>query len=166
MPQKYKQDLHENDIRLRYLYLYRILEQCTDEEHPKTTNELRAIMEEQYGIHLHRTTVYNDMELLKMAGVPVRHIRKRNNQYYLAKRQFELPELKLLIDAVESTRFLTEEQSRMLVDKRITLTSETNADKLKRNLHVTGRDKAENRKLFEIIDTINEAKKKEKQSPE
>lgn len=152
-----EQTFAENDVRLRLFYLYRLLEQYTDEEHPKTTNQLRKLMEEIYGITMHRTTMYSDIDLLRAAGVEIHSIRSRANEYYLENRKFEISELKLLIDAVESSRFMTEEQSRRLVEKLITLTSETNADSLKRNLHVTGRVKAQNKKVFYIVDAINAA---------
>lgn len=146
-----------SDKGLRLFYLYRLLEQHTDEEHPKTTNQLRDLMEKEHGIVMHRTTVYNDIALLEKAGVYIHCYRARANQYYLESRKFELPELKLLIDAVESSRFMTESQSKNLTEKLITLTSDTNAGKLKRNLHVPGRVKSENKQIFYIVDSINEA---------
>ena len=149
--------IQENDSRLRLFYLYRILEQYTDEDHPLTTNQLRKLMEEKHGIPMHRTTMYDDIERLKSAGVFIHCYRAKANQYYLESRKFELPELKLLIDAVESSRFMTEEQSRRLVEKLVTLTSATNAEKLKRNLYVSGRVKAPNKQIFYIVDAINEA---------
>ncbi len=147
----------KNDTRLRLFYLYRLLEQYTDEDHPKTTNQLRNLMEKKHSIAMHRTTVYNDIKLLERAGVYIHCYRARANQYYLESRNFEIPDLKLLIDAVESSRFMTEDQSKRLINKLITLTSETNAGKLKRNLHVPGRVKAEDKQIFYIIDAINEA---------
>lgn len=147
----------KSDKGLRLFYLYRLLEQHTDETHPLTTNQLRDLMEKEHGIAMHRTTVYNDIALLEKAGVYIHCYRARANQYYLESRRFELPELKLLIDAVESSRFMTESQSKSLTDKLITLTSDTNAGKLKRNLHVPGRVKAENKQIFYIVDAINEA---------
>ena len=152
-----EQNFAENDARLRLFYLYRLLEQYTDEDHPKTTNQLRKLMEEKYGITMHRTTMYSDIDLLKAAGVEIHSIRSRANEYYLESRKFEVPELKLLIDAVESSRFMTEEQSRRIVEKLITLTSDTNAKSLKRNLHVTGRVKAHNKQIFYIVDAVNDA---------
>jgi len=150
-------DLQENDARLRLFYLYQILEHYTDEGHPLTTNQLRRLMEEKHGIPMHRTTMYSDIELLRKAGVDIHSYRAKANQYYLESRKFELAELKLLIDAVESSRFMTEEQSRKLVNKLVTLTSTANADKLKRNLYVSGRVKAANKQIFYIVDAINEA---------
>ena len=89
-------------------------------------------MEKEHGIAMHRTTVYNDISLLEKAGVYIHCYRARANQYYLEGRKFELPELKLLIDAVKSSRFMMEVQSQKLVDKLVTLTSDTNAGQLKR----------------------------------
>ena len=157
MGQKKDKKAHESELGLRLFYLYRLLEQHTDEDHPLTTNQLRDLMEKEHGIAMHRTTVYNDIALLEKAGVYIHCYRARANQYYLESRRFELSELKLLIDAVESSRFMTESQSKSLTDKLITLTSDTNAGKLKRNLHVPGRVKAENKQIFYIVDAINEA---------
>ena len=147
----------ENTIRLRIFYLYRIFEQRTDEDHPLTTPEIRDIMMKEHGIYMHRTTVYYDVERLKAAGVDIRCIRSSANKYYLENRKFEIAELKLLIDAVESSRFITETQSNKLTEKLLTLASESSSEKLKRNLHVAGRVKAGNRQIFYIVDAINEA---------
>lgn len=150
-------ELRENNIHLRLLYLYRLLEQYTDEDHRLTTNQLRDLMEKKHRVTMHRSTVYKDIELLKNAGVDISCHRTRANEYYLESRKFEISELKLLIDAVESSRFMTESQSQKLTEKLSTLTSETNAGKLKRNLHVPGRVKSENHQIFYIVDAINEA---------
>lgn len=149
--------INENDVRLRLFYLNRLLEEFTDETHPLTTNELRALMEEKHGITMHRTTVASDIELLGKAGVYIHCRRARANQYYMESRKFEIPELKLLIDAVESSRFMTEKQSKCLTEKLATLTSSTSAGQLKRNVHVSNRVKSENRQIFYIVDAINEA---------
>ena len=83
--------------------------------------------------------------------------RSRQNKYYLENSNFELPELKILIDAVESSKFITEKKSRLLVEKLLKLTSETSAAKLKRNLHTSGRVRSANEKGYYIVDAINEA---------
>lgn len=70
--------LSESDHGLRLFYLYRLLEQHTDEDHPLTTNQLRNLMEKEHGIAMHRTTVYNDIALLEKAGVYVHCYRARN----------------------------------------------------------------------------------------
>ena len=150
-------NLNRNDIRLRVLYMYNLLRQYTDAEHQLTTNEIRRIMEREHGITMHRTTVPGDIEMLKAAGFDVHARRSRQNRYYIDRSAFELPELKILIDAVESSKFITEKKSRLLVDKLLTLTNEANADKLKRNLHTSGRVRSGNEKGYYIVDAINEA---------
>ena len=137
--------------------MYQLLLQHTDAEHQLTTNQIRNIMEKEHGITMHRTTVPGDIEILKAAGFDVHARRSRQNKYYLENSQFELPELKILIDAVESSKFITEKKSRLLVDKLLKLTSEASAAKLKRNLHTSGRVRSANEKGYYIVDTINEA---------
>jgi len=150
-------NLNWNDIRLRVLYMYQLLLQHTDAEHQLTTNQIRNIMEKEHGISMHRTTVPGDIEMLKAAGFDVHARRSRQNKYYLENSNFELPELKILIDAVESSKFITEKKSRLLVEKLLKLTSETSAAKLKRNLHTSGRVRSANEKGYYIVDAINEA---------
>ncbi|MBQ4046435.1 MAG: WYL domain-containing protein [Lachnospiraceae bacterium] len=150
-------DVSRSDTRLRPLYLYRILMQHTDENHPLSTRQIQTIMEQEYGIHMHRTTVPIDVDLLRAAGFAINSRRSRVNKYYLESRQFETAELKILIDVVESSRFITEKKSRILAAKLISLTSQDNADQLKRHLHTSGRVKSANEKGYYIVDAINEA---------
>lgn len=150
-------NLNRNDIRLRVLYMYQLLFQHTDAEHQLTTNQIRDIMEKEHGITMHRTTVSGDIEMLKAAGFDVHARRSRQNKYYLDNRQFELPELKILIDAVESSKFITEKKCRLLVEKLSRLTSDAGAEKIKRNLHASGRVRSGNEKGYYIVDAINEA---------
>lgn len=145
------------DIRLRVLYMYQLLLKYTDAEHQLTTNQIRDIMEKEHGITMHRTTVPGDIEMLKAAGFEVHVKRSRQNKYYLESSQFELPELKILIDAVESSKFITEKKSRQLVEKLYKLTCDASAEKLKRNLHTSGRVRSGNEKGYYIVDAINEA---------
>lgn len=146
-----------HDTRLRILYLYQLLLTQSDEDHPLTTKQITDKMEELHGIHMHRTTVPSDIALLKAAGFEIMAERKQAWNYYLSDRTFSLPELKLLIDAVQSSKFITEKKSKILIDKLISLTSETNADKLKRNVHIAGRAKSDNEKGYYIVDAINSA---------
>lgn len=150
-------DVSRSDTRLRPLYLYRILMQYTDAEHPMSTRQIQTMMEKEYGIHMHRTTVPIDVDLLRAAGFCINSRRSRVNKYYLESRQFENAELKILIDAVESSKFITEKKSRILAAKLISLASMDNADQLKRHLHTSGRVKSANEKGYYIVDAINEA---------
>ena len=147
----------DNDTRLRILYMYQLLLKYTDEEHPLTTNEIRALMEKEHGITMHRTTVSSDVELLTYAGYPIQVKRSRANKYFLEEGKFELAELKVLIDAVESSKFITEKKSEALVEKLISLTSESNASVLTRHLYPSRRVKSGNEKGYYIVDAINQA---------
>lgn len=147
----------ESDMRLRILYMYQLLLKYTDQDHPLTTNQIRALMEKEHGLTMHRTTVSSDVELLNYAGYPIHVKRSRANKYYLEEGQFQLAELKVLIDAVESSKFITEKKSAELVEKLTRLTSETNAEDLKRHLYPSGRVKSGNEKGYYIVDAINSA---------
>lgn len=147
----------DNDTRLRILYLYQMLLTQTDEDHTLSTKQITDRMMEQHNILVHRTTVPKDIDLLRAAGFEIIGERKRAWEYYLADRKFSVPELKLLIDAVQSSKFITEKKSERLIEKLISLTSETNADRLKRSVHITGRVKSENEKGYYIVDAINDA---------
>ena len=147
----------ESDMRLRILYMYQLLLKYTDQDHPLTTNQIRALMEKEHGLTMHRTTVSSDVELLNYAGYPIHVKRSRANKYYLEEGQFQLAELKILIDAVESSKFITEKKSAELVEKLTRLTSETNAEDLKRHLYPSGRVKSGNEKGYYIVDAINSA---------
>ena len=147
----------KDDSRLRVLYLYQMLQQHTDENHALSTRQIMEMMQKEHGITMHRTTLPKDIEVLREAGIEVMSERKRTIYYYLSDRPLSLPELRLLIDAVLSSKFITEKKSQELVDKLISLTSETSADKLRRTVHVTGKAKSDNEKGYYIVDAINEA---------
>lgn len=145
------------ETKARVLYLLKILEQYSDEEHPLSTTELIAMLMEKYGISTHRITLKTDIETLQSFGIDIEVINSSQNKYYISSRQFEIPELKLLIDAVESSKFITEKKSEVLVSKLISLASEHQALQLKRNLHATDRVKPDNEMIYYIVDAINEA---------
>ena len=147
----------ETDHQLRILYLYQILLRHSDVDHPVSTKELIDMMETYHQIKLHRTTIPKYIELLNAGGLEVMEIRSREKKYYLNDRLFELPEVKLLIDAVQSSKFISAGKSQVLISKLMALTSEANAAKLKRNLYVTGRVKSDNEKSYYIVEAINDA---------
>ncbi len=149
--------LDKTDTRLRILYLLRILQKYTDAEHTLTTNEIRSIMEKEYGISMHRTTVAGDIEALRQAGFEIIGHRYRQNRYYFEGQTFEMAELKILIDAVESSRFITERESQRLVKKLMSLTNEVNAARLKRNDYTFRRTCSGNERGYNIVDSINTA---------
>lgn len=147
----------KDDSRLRILYLYQMLQKHTDETHALSTRQIMEMMKAEHGITMHRTTLPKDVEALRAAGIEVMSERKRTIYYYLSDRPLSLPELRLLIDAVLSSKFITEKKSQELVNKLISLTSETSGDKLRRTVHVTGKAKSDNEKGYYIVDLINDA---------
>lgn len=147
----------ETTKNLRALYLAKILFEQTDEDHPLSTNQLIEALEKEFGISAHRVTIYEDMEQLRSFGLDIYTVKSTQNKYYLAARLFDLPELKLLIDAVESSKFITAKKSRELVEKIGQLASRNKADELRRFLYAEGRIKPENEKIYYIVDAIHAA---------
>lgn len=145
------------ETKPRILYLLRILEQYTDEEHPLTTKQLIDKLQDEYGISAHRTTLTKDIVALQDYGVDIVTVHSTQCKYFIGSRKFELPELKLLIDAVESSRFITAKKSESLIRKIHTLTSQGQVSKLRRNNYVVDRIKPDNEQIYYIVDTINDA---------
>ena len=147
----------DNEAKLRPLYLGKIFHELTDEEHYLTTAQLIQILEERYGIKTHRQTIKAEIELLQRFGMDIQETKSTQNRYNLVSRQFDLAELKLLIDAVESSKFITVEKSMSLVSKLASLAGANRAAELKRNVRVEGKIKPENESIYYIVDTINDA---------
>jgi len=147
----------DNKSRLRPLYIAKILYDMTDEDHYLSTPEIISILKEKYGIEGYRTTITSDIEALIDFGMEIEVIKSSATQYHLISREFDLPEIKLLIDAVESSKFITEKKSKELVSKLGKLASQKQADELKRNLVPEGRIKPDNEYIYYIVDAINEA---------
>ncbi len=129
------------ETKPRILYLQKILLERTDEENPLSTTQLINILNDEYGISAHRTTVTKDIAALQEFGMDIVTIHSTQSKYFVASRKFELPELKLLIDAVESSKFITKKKSETLIEKIHTMTSPGQVAKLKRNNYVVNRIK-------------------------
>lgn len=147
----------ENKTKLRLLYLYQHLLEHTDPEHPLSTSQLIEILDRQYGIEVNRNTLANDFKMLEQAGIHFEVIHSRQNKYYYDGRTFDTAELKILIDAISSSKFITEKKSRELIEKLLSLTTGYHAQKLRRHVHVEGKVKSENERGYYIVDIINEA---------
>lgn len=147
----------ENNTKARLLYILKLLEVYSDEEHPLTTTDLLTMLSDKYGVSTHRITLKTDIETLQAYGVDIEVISSSQNKYYISNRLFELPELKLLIDAVESSKFITASKSKELVQKISSLTSKHNSELLVRNVSCEGRIKPGNEKIYYIIGCVNEA---------
>ena len=99
------------DGKLRPLYLISILKDRTDEDHSLSTAQLCKILEDEYGISTFRTTIKSDIEVLQRAGYSIQETRSKQNLYNFIERDFDVPEVKLLIDAVMSSKFITKAKS-------------------------------------------------------
>lgn len=146
-----------NGTKYRLLYLYQILVQNSDEEHPISTSELKQMLKEKYDIEVNRNTLGNDLDTLKQSGLHIEAIHSTQNKYYFDGRIFDEAELKILLDAVASSKFITERKSTQLMAKLLTQTSEINAAKLRRHLYTIGRVKSDNEKGYMNVDIINNA---------
>lgn len=148
--------------KLKMLYLYNIFMKYTDEEHSLTIAEIAEMLKE-YGVSAERKTLYNDIQLLKEFGLDIIMNNGKQYSYYLASREFELPELKLLADAVASSRFLTDKKSRELLRKIESLASVYEGNQINRQVYVTNRVKSMNERIYLNVDIIHRAIQEKKQ---
>ena len=142
--------------KLKILYLARYFQQETDEQHPKTLQEILHHLE-GHGITAERKSVYDDIELLRLFGMDIQTVKAKNFGYFLGDREFQLPELKLLIDVVQASPFLTKKKSMELIAKLEQLTSHYGARQLRRQVYVMNRLRTVNETLYYAVDGINTA---------
>ena len=152
----------KNESQQALLLLRQYLHQQTDEQHPVSVTDILAFWQ-QHGIQAGRKSVYTDIELLQNAGMDIVCVKSSQNKYFVGQRLFELPELKLLVDAVESSRFITEKKSTALIKKLGHLTSTAQAEQLNRRIYMGGTPKPENESIYYNVDTIHNAVQKKQQ---
>ncbi len=143
--------------KLKVVYIMKMLLENTDEEHPMTMQDILDTLNE-YGISAERKSVYNDIEQLILFGLDI--IKERTDKsfvYYIGRRRFETAELKLLVDSVQSARFITEKKSNELIKKIEALTCKYEATKLQRQVFVTERVKSDNEQILYNIDALHNA---------
>ena len=143
----------DNDQKGKILYILKILWEETDELHPLSAQEIADKVEE-YGIHCERKSIYPCLDSLSDFGFDI--IRSRKGTY-MGSRLLELPELKLLVDAVQSSKFITKEKSEDLIRKLARQTSNENAKQLQRQVFIYNRIKADNDAIYSNVDAIHEA---------
>ena len=142
--------------KIKILYLMQAFLERTDKEHPMTVKDLQAYLASA-GISAERKTVYDDIENLRVFGLDIVNRRERPSGFYLAHREFELAELKLLVDAVQSSKFITSGKSRQLIRKLEGLASVHQARELQRQVWVENRVKSMNESIYHNIDQIHQA---------
>ena len=143
--------------RGKVLFLDRFFREFTDQDHPATMEQILSWLEE-HDIQAERKGIYEDLEFLSNSGTDIRSVRiGRSTGYYLGRREFELSELKLLVDAVQSSQFITENKSLSLIGRLEKLGSTQQAKQLRRQVWVRGRIKTMNESVFNNVDRINAA---------
>lgn len=140
----------------RLLLTLKYLWEKTDEEHPVTLKEIGEYLQHN-GIETTRKTLQADINLLTGFGIDIICNHSTQNQYHIGERVFEVPEIKLLVDAVQSARFITAKKSKTLIKKLSLFVGEPQADILKRHLYVDNRLKAGNESIYFTVDLIHQA---------
>lgn len=149
--------------KLKLLYLMKILNERTDEEHILTIKQIIEMLEE-YDVTAERKSLYDDFEALRFFGIDVESGGQgRNTGYFVAEREFQLPELKLLVDAVQSSKFITKKKSNELISKLASFASDYEKMQLDRQVFVSNRVKTPNEQAYYNVDNIHNAIAQNKQ---
>jgi len=142
--------------KLRTLYIMDALLEKSDENNRLSTKDLLEMLAKN-GITADRKSLYDDIETLTVWGMDILYTKEKPAGYYLASRKFELPELKLLVDAVQSSKFITVRKSRQLIKKLESLASVGEAKQLQRQVYIADRIKTLNESIYYNVDKIHEA---------
>lgn len=142
--------------KAKLLVLYQLLLKKGDEEHPISTPQLIEALERE-GISAERKSIYADMEALRNFGLDVQFRKGKDAGWFVGEREFQLPELKLLVDAVQSSRFISRKKSGELIRKLEGLAGEHQARQLRRQVYVDGRVKTDNESVYYAIDKLHTA---------
>ena len=148
--------------KTKLLYVMEALLYESDEAHPLSMEDILRYLSEK-GIRAERKSVYSDIETLQAFGLDIHGTRGRTAGYYVGERDFELPEIKLLIDSVQSSKFITERKTMQLIRKLAGLTSVHEAALMKRQLFVKNRIKSMNESIYYNVDAIHQAIAEDKQ---
>jgi len=141
--------------KLKILYLMDYLLRESDEQHPVSVRQMIAHLD-SHGIQAERKSIYDDLEALRFYGLDIVQTGEgKTSGYYAGERDFELPELKLLVDSVQSSKFITHKKSAALIRKIEGLTSVYEAQSLNRQVHVQNRVKTMNESIYYNVDDIH-----------
>ena len=144
------------ESKSRILYIYKMLMEQTDANHYLTVHQIITQLEEK-GISAFRKTVISDIEQLTECGVDIICVKSSQNRYYINSREFSLTELKLLVDAVEASQFITKSKSAELICYLSDLSSTYQADELCREIYLARRMKSDNEEIYDVVDKIHSA---------
>lgn len=142
--------------KLKLFYLIDIFKKKTDEDHPISVNEIIQQLH-NVGISAERKSIYRDIEAMQELGFDIIPVHNKTFSYYLGSREFETAELRLLVDAVQASRFITKKKSNELIKKLEGLAADYDAEKLQSQVFVTNRIKTSNESIFYNVDCIHSA---------
>ena len=142
--------------KTKLLHLYQILLHQTDEDHPITVAQMIEQLA-RHDIKAERKSIYDDLEALRLFGLDIQCRRGKTPGWFVGERDFELPEVKLLMDAVQSSRFITQKKSDALIRKLESLASMHQAGQLQRQVYVSGRIKVMNESIYYNVDKLHTA---------
>lgn len=145
----------------KLLFIQKILLEKTDENHGITVNELIKELD-SYGITAERKSIYDDIHTLEFFGMDICVEKSKTVKYYVGERDFQISELKLLVDAIQSSKFITEKKSLELIKKLEKLTSTNEAQLLQRQVYVSNRVKTNNETIYYNVDRLHDAINKDK----
>lgn len=151
-----KERVEPNTMKRRMVLLWKLLYDQTDEEHPVTTYDIVDYMAE-HGIKVSRKTIKPDVDLMIECGFDIVTVSGKPNKYFWGSRELQVPELKLLLDAVSSSRFLTKKKSDDLKNKLTGLASVHQRKQLSRHIYTTNVVKPRNEAIYYTVDKINDA---------
>lgn len=147
---------NENMVKARLLVLTRMFQTLTDESNPMDTFQIIDYLAE-HGVPANTKTLRSDIALLKEMDIDIVTVSGRPNKYFMGARLFEMPELKLLIDATQSSRFITRKKSTELIRKLTSLASVNQQKQLSRHVYSTWKIKPKNESIYYFVDLINTA---------
>lgn len=138
----------------KLLYLMQMLTERSDEAHPLSMEQIVNGLAAN-DISAERKSVYDDIETLRLYGMDIKMTKSKPGGYFLANRDFELPELKLLVDSVQASQFITEKKTLQLIKKLEKLCSVYEAQLMRRQVYVSGRIKHMNESIYYGVDAIH-----------
>lgn len=142
--------------KLKLLYVKDFLDKQSDEEHPVSVEDINEMLLAKE-IECERKSIYSDVKTLKEYGMDILSVRQPKTGYCVCSRDFELPELRLLIDAVQAANFITPKKTKELIKKIGTLCSVSQAKMLEKQVYIEKRHKCSNEEIYYNIDIINRA---------
>ncbi len=143
--------------KMKILHLMQLMLEETDPEHRLNAEQLAERLRARYGHTYNRKTIYTDIEKLRDFGLKIGQAKGNSFGYFIEEREFTLPELKLLVDSVQSSKFITKDKSEALIKKLEGLTSRENARELWRQVFIFNRIKADNDAIYKNVDAIHAA---------